>query len=189
MWFLFWLGCAGNDEPVVRAVPSPAKPVTAEQIAEKREADATRTSPRNLEVNYEKPDGVYIDVHFLGGRTVEQVAHVIVAQLGAGQGETDLLEGKREYRYERGTLTTVRGAIMVIDVPLPEPMRRSEAMAACGFMALVDKYLSFSREFRVTQFQDFRRVVLHRAEPGSEFIVRLTAYKRQQGASGRVLDD
>lgn len=189
MWSLVFLACTSTDEPVVRAIPGETKPVTAEEIAQKREADAIRTSPRNLEVNYQKPNGVYVDVHFLGGRQLDNVAHVIVDQLGAGQGVEDLLEGKREHRYERGTLTTVGGTIMVIDLPLPEPMRRSEAMVAAGFSSLVDKYLSFSREFRVTQFMDYRRIVLHRAEPGSEYVVRLTAYKRQLGASGRVLDD
>lgn len=189
MWLALWIACETDDAPVVSGVTSERTPLTAEDIAEKRQQEETRASPRNLEVNYEKPKGVYIDVHFLGGRTVDNVAHVIVDQLGALQEDRDLLEGKHELVYERGTLTTIDNTILVIDVPLPEPLRRAEALASTGFNPLVDKYLSFTGEFRVTQFQDFRRIVLKRAEPKGELVNRVVGYKRQMGAAGRALED
>ncbi|MBM4391769.1 MAG: hypothetical protein FJ090_11660 [Deltaproteobacteria bacterium] len=189
MWVALLIACQTDDAPVVSGVPGGLSPTTPEAVAEKRKAEEVRTSPRNLEVNYEKPRGVYIDVHFLGGRTVDNVAHVIVDQLGTLQEDRDHLEGKHELVYERGTLTTVDGAILVIDVPLPEPLRRAEALATTGFNPLVDNYLSFTREFRVTQFMDFRRIVLKRAEPNGELVNRVVGYKRQQGAAGRALED
>jgi hypothetical protein len=184
-----WFACPSPDTPVVRGVEEPVAPATAEAVAARREQEEIRASPRTLEVNYAKPPGVYVDVQFLGGRKLDNVAHILVEQLGQLNARSDVVEGKHEERYERGTLTLVDDVIVVLDVPLPEPSRRTEAMAALGFNPLVDQYLSFSREFRVTQYMDFRRIILHRQEPNSEFIVRVTAYKRQLGANGKVLED
>jgi hypothetical protein len=178
-------GCGRSDAPPVRAVE--VAPATPEQVAAKREAEELRASPRNLEVNYEKPPGVYVDAHFLGGRRLENVQDIVTDQLGLLQATVDGVEGRSVQTFERGTLTLEGGAISIIDVTLPEPVRRPEALVLCGFSGLADRYLSFTDEFRVVQYQGFRRVVLHREERNSEMIVRLTAYKRQNGPAGRSL--
>ena len=174
---LLTLACSGGDEPAVRAVrPVPATP---EQVAEKREREELRTSPRNLEVNYEKPEGVYVDAQFLGGRRWENVRTIVLEQLGALLETSTDARGHEVKRLERGTITLEEDEIDEIIVPLPEPIRREQAMVACGFSGLVDRYLSFTREYRVTQFQSFRRIILHRAGPNDDLVVKVTAQKKQ----------
>ncbi len=177
MWLALLLACNNADEPIVRAV-APPKP-TPEAIAEKREKEELRTSPRNLEVNYVKPPGAYVDVQFLGGRRWDNVRDILVDQLGALTGQERDAQGDEVMKLERGTVTLSDGVIDVIDVPLPEPMRREDAMVACGFSGLADRYLPFTREYRVTQFQGFRRIVLHRVAPEDDLVNRLTGYKLQ----------
>lgn len=179
MWLALVIACSGSDDPVVSGVPR-ALPVTAEQIASKRENEELRTSPRNLEVNYVKPERVYVDVHFLGGRRWENVREIVIDQLGALVEEAVDAQGREVKRLERGTLTLdADGNIDIVDIPLPEAMRRADAMVACGFSGLADKYHALDREFRVTQFQTFRRIVLHRVAPDDDMVDRLTGYKRQ----------
>lgn len=177
MWLAFAIACGTSDEPVVRAVAPPAP--TVDEIQARREAEALRTSPRNLEVNYVKPERVYVDVQFLGGRRWDNVRDILVDQLGALTAQERNAQGNEVMRLERGTITVVDGVIDVIAVPLPEPMRRADAMVACGFSGLADKYLAFTREYRVTQFQGFRRIVLRRVAPGDDLVDELTGYKLQ----------
>lgn len=177
MWIAFWLACTGADEPTVSAVRPPAP--TVEEVAAKREKEEIRTSPRNLEVNYVKPDGVYIDVHFFGGRRWENVRDLVVDQFGALLEESLDNQDRAVKRLERGTITLDDGEIDEIVVPLPEPMRRADAMMACGFSGLADRYLSFTNEYRVTQFQGYRRVILHRVAKGDDLVDVLTAQKKQ----------
>ncbi len=174
---LLLVACNGSSEPTVRAVRPPAP--TPEAIAEKRVREELRTSPRNLEVNYEKPPGVYIDAQFLGGRRWENVRTIILDQFGPLLEQTIDVRGHEVKRLERGTITIEGGEIDEVIIPLPEPLRREQAMIACGFSGLVDHYLSFTREYRVTQFQSFRRIILHRAAPNDDMVVKLTAQKKQ----------
>ena len=180
MWIAALLACFGSDEPVVSGVRDQKPKPTVEEIAAKREREELRASPRILEVNYEKPAGVYADVQFLGGRRWENVREIILDQLGAIKLERPNAQGNEVKELERGTVTLVGGLVETIEVPLPEPMRRSDAMVACGFLGLVDKYLAFNKEYRVTQFQGFRRIVLHRAAAGDDMVDVLTGYHRQE---------
>jgi hypothetical protein len=171
------LACGTVDEPAVRGVRPP--PPTPEEIAEKREREDLRTSPRNLEVNYVKPDGVYVDAHFLGGRRWDNVRTIILDQMGALESQSTDARGHEVKQLERGTITLEDGEIDEVIVLLPEPMRREQAMIVCGFSGLAYRYLSFTREYRVNQFQGFRRIILHRAAPNDDLVVKLTAQKKQ----------
>ena len=130
------IACWGSDEPLVRAIDAPV--VTPEQIEAKREAEELRASPRIMEVNYKKPEGVYIDVQFMGGRRVDNIRDILADQLGALVEQSELVDGKQTMKFERGELKIVDGAIAVINVPLPEPVRRTEAMALAGFSTHVN---------------------------------------------------
>lgn len=177
------IACWGSDEPLVRAVEIPA--VTPEQVETKREAEELRASPRVMEVNYKKPEGVYIDVRFLGGRRFDNIRDIVADQLGPLSEQGPVADGKQTLGFERGELQLVDGEISSIDIGLPEPVRRTEAMALAGFSPLVDKYLAFTLEFRVTQFQDFRRIILFRVGPDTEEVHRILAQRRQEGLAGR----
>jgi hypothetical protein len=173
VWTLLLLAC-GDPEPVLQAV-EPAR--TPAQVAEARAAAELRTTPRNAEVTYTKAEGVYVDAFFLGGRRYDAVRAEIEHQLGALVEERPG-EGKIvELLFERGTLRLHDGAVHMVEVPLPEPVRRTEALGLLGFPPAVQEYKSFALEFRLLNERGFRRIRLFRQERGSEDIVRVQAWK------------
>lgn len=167
------LAC-GPPEPVVRAV----KPVpTIEEVRAKREAEELRASPQVLEVGYTKPAGVYIDVAFLGGRRYDHVRAEVEDQFGVVKEEIDTALAEKEIRFQRGTLRTDSGVIVSFEIPLPELVRRSEALASLGFPAAdAGRYTDLTFEFRLNNLRGFRRIIFHRAERGGELIDRISAY-------------
>ncbi len=176
--FLALLAC-GPPEPVVRAVkPTP----TVEEIAARREAEELKASPRVLEVGYEKPAGVYIDVAFLGGRRYDHVRAELEGQLGSVREEIDIALAEKEVRFQRGIVRTDSGVLVSFEIPFPEPLRRSEALAALGFPAAdAGRYTDLTFEFRLNNVRGFRRVIFHRAERGGELIDRVVAHKKNPG--------
>lgn len=173
-WMVAWLFACGEPEPVLRAVKAPP---TAEQVAAKRDAQELRASPKAMEVAYEKPAGVYIDARFLGGRSWTGVRDEIERQFGAVLEETRTAEGDREVRFDRGRIRIHAERIQMVEVLFPEPLRRSEALLQLGFPATTAEYRPYAKEFRLANVWDFRRLVFHRAAPGSEQIDGVQAWK------------
>ena len=167
--------CVG-DEPVVSGV----KPRTVEEVRAKRESQAIAASPRALEVGYTKADGVYIDVRFLGGRSYTAIRPEIEAQLGGLLETNELPEGQGvELAFTRGRIRTLDGTIYMLDIPLPEPMRRDEALRLLGFPEIVPReYNVLALEYRLTNVWDFRRLRFFRTEPDGERVDRVEAWKR-----------
>lgn len=170
---LLALAC-GDPAPVMQAV-QPA--TTPEAIAEKRAAAELRASPANVEATYAKPEGVYVDAHFLGGRSYDAVRAEVEAQLGAVVEEREGVSGGREIVFERGTLRIVDGRIQMVEVPLPEPVRRTAALGMLGFPPATGDYKALALEFRLVNEWGFRRLRLVRAARGSEDVVRVQAWK------------
>jgi hypothetical protein len=169
-----FLACLESAAP--GASQAPAR--TAEEIAEKRAREELRTSPRVLEVEYQRPEGVYVDAAFFGGRRTEGVAEALGAQLGALRESRPEIDGLQEVVYEGGSVKLRAGTVAVLDVPLPTPRTRDEALLATGFKPhLVQRWGELTHEFRVRHLQDFDRVVLHRSEPGGPLVDRVTAYR------------
>lgn len=184
MLILLVLACF-TDEPVVSVVPDPDRVAAAR---EKRETEELRSSPQQIEAGYQKADGVWVDVRFLGGRSYTLVREHVARQLGALLEETTLPgDGGRELRFERATLRLAGDKIDMIDmidVPLPEPVRRSEALRITGFPDQVPRnWIALSGEFRLTNAFEFRRILFKRSAPGSEDIVSVQAWKTPPGAS------
>lgn len=170
---LLALGC-GDPEPVLQAVEPPSTP---EAVAEKRAAAERRTSPANVEAIYQKPEGVYVDARYLGGRGYDAVRPEIEQQLGAVVEERPPASGGREIVFERGTLRLVGNRIQMVEVPLPEPLRRSEALARLGFPPATRDYKELALEYRLLNEWGFRRIRFVRAARDSEEIVRVQAWK------------
>lgn len=173
---LLALGCSG-DEPVVSGVP---QPTTAEAVREEREEREARASPKYVEASYQKPEGVLIDVRYLGGRDYQAVRGEVAEQLGGLVESVELPEGQgKELRFERATVRVVDGAIYMFDVALDPPVRRDQALVKLGFPDSIPKeYTVLPREFRATHVWGFRRLRFFRVEQGSELIERVQAWKR-----------
>lgn len=174
MKLLLLLLACGDPEPVLQAV---APPRTPQEIAEQREKAELRASTANLEATYVKGEGVYVDARYLGGRRYDAVRAEIEQQLGAVVEEREAPGGAREVVFERGSLRLSDGTIQMVDVPLPEAVRRSDALALLGFPPATGEYKPFLLEYRLLNEWGFRRIVLVRAERGSEDIVRVQAWK------------
>lgn len=166
---------------MVSALPS-VEEVRA--VREDREAQARRATPAALEAAYTRPEGVYVDARYLGGRRLAGVRGEVEAQLGALLEERELPAGQGiELRFQRGNLrVSDDGVIYLIDVPLPEPMRRGEALTALGFpVQLTREYNALTHEYRLTHAWGFRRLRFMRTAPGSEDIARVEAWKSSPG--------
>jgi hypothetical protein len=176
---------AGCDPPapVLRAVDPPR---TAEAVAERRAASELRASPSAVEAAYVKAPGVYIDARYLGGRAYRAVRAEVEEQLGAVLEEQEPSgtpggEGVRSVVFERGTLRLAGDTIQMIEVPLPEPVRRTEALGMLGFPPATGHYLALSLEFRLTNTWGFRRIRFFRAARGSEDVTRVQVWKSSDG--------
>lgn len=176
MLLVLWLGC-GSDEPVITAVPTP---ISAEELTIQRYKQLEKASPVNLVRTYEKPAGIYVDVRYFGGKNYESVRDQLTEQLGAVQDTNELGDLGREVVFERGTLRVQGGEIYMIEIPLPEPLRRTEALGVLGFPPASRDYLSLTLEYRLTNVWGFRRIRFLRAERDSEDIVRVQAWKRER---------
>jgi len=174
---------ACEPEPMISAVQPPAERV--EEVRTAREQAEIAASPAALDLGYVKPEGVYVDVAWLGGRTYSVVRGEVAAQLGALVEEGSLPPGQgQEFRFEKGTLRVSGDRILLVDVPLPEPMRRSEALRLVGFPDQVPRnWVLLSGEFRLTSVFNYRRIILDRVGPGEEDVIRVRAWK--EGLSDR----
>lgn len=168
---LLWLpGACAPDAPVLSGIP--ARPLLAKPTKAPATPHASSAAP-----GYQKADNVYIDVHHLGGRDYEEVRHIIFDQLGGLVEKVDLPAGNgREYRFERGILRVADGRIYMVRVPLPKPLRRSDALIALGFPPYVGNYLTFSREYRLNHEWGFRRIRLMRKDRQSERVTLVEAW-------------
>ncbi|MFN7147103.1 MAG: hypothetical protein ACK4YP_25260, partial [Myxococcota bacterium] len=129
MKLLLLLAACGDPEPVLQAVTPPRTP---EEVAEQRERAELRASPANLDASYTKAEGVYVDARYLGGRRYDAVRAEIEQQLGAVVEEREAPGGAREVVFERGSLRLSGGTIQMVDVPLPEPVRRCVTCSSAG---------------------------------------------------------
>ncbi|MDP2311595.1 MAG: hypothetical protein Q8P41_01715 [Pseudomonadota bacterium] len=173
----FLLAC-NDPEPVLRAVEAPA---SVEEVAERRAAAELRATPANIDATYEKPAGVYIDARHLGGRSYRSARAEVEQQLGAVIEEREVQGGAKEVVFERGTLRLAGDTIQMVDVPLPEPLRRTEALGVLGFPPATGEYQSLSLEFRLLNTWGFRRIRLYRTARGSEEIARVEAWRFSDG--------
>jgi hypothetical protein len=170
------LACAG-DEPVLTAVQAPP-PAAVEEAATRRKAQEAKASPEAAGgVDYAKPKGVYIDAPYFAGRSWDAARDEIARQFGAVALEETTPDKARLVTLERGKLRVVDGRIQTIEVPLPEPLRRTEALMVLGLPPVQDAYRAMTFEYRISNVHGFRRIRLFRAEREGETVNRVELWK------------
>ena len=164
-----------RQEPVLTGVP--AEPILGE-VRSASDERADHAAPEREPAPYEPAPNVYVDVLHLGGKTFSTDRDLVLRQMGALQ-DSRPLHGDlgEELIFERGRLRVTGDRIYFVEVPLPEPMRRAEALAVLGFPAIVDDYLVFSHEFRLHHEWGFRRLSMRRLEEDSELVTHVKAWK------------
>ncbi len=154
--------------------------VSAEEIAKKRQLSEIKSKPATAAaLGYTKPEGVYVDARYLGSQAFSVARGEIEQQLGAVVEETELPEGQgQQIALQRAKLRVYKDRIYMIEVPLPEPLRRDQALATLGFPVLTTaSWTPFSGEYRLLNVWGFRRLIFTRKSNGSEDIVSVQAWR------------
>lgn len=178
MLFVLSSACSGED-PVLKGVPE--APLLTESVSEPPAATEEPEEAPRRSANpslYTKPDDIYIDLSWMVGRNFREARPVVVDQLGALQAVEDLdsVHGQR-LQFERGELRMVDDKVYYGRIPLPSPLRRDQALADAGFLAPIGKWLATHRAYRLNNERGFRRLRLDRADPNSEEVTAIEAWK------------
>jgi hypothetical protein len=178
-WMPALLLLACSQEPAAPAVVEPPRP-SVESLERKRKLSELKSRPNTAAaLVYKKAEGVYVDARYLGQQSFSVARAEIEQQLGAVVEETELPPGQgQQIRLEKGTLRVQNDRIYLVDVALPEPMRRDQVLGFLGFPPTPNvSWTSFSGEFRLMNAWGFRRVIFSRKERNSEDIIRVQAWR------------
>ncbi len=174
------MACA-TEEPVLLGVEAKDDPEPSERSEVWQRVipeSAYRDDPRVEAETYSKPEGVYVDIHWLGGRRYDDVVGELELQLGPLV-ERKVLDARRgeELVYERGDVRVVRDVVYMIRVQLPEPLTRTEALLVTGFTVFADHWRETHREFRLSHSFDFERFRLMRHSEDKDRVISVEAWK------------
>ena len=129
-------------------------------------------------LHYEKPEGTFVDVMYLGGASWDRVRGEVVDQLGDIQEVNDLgvLDGT-EYVLERGRVKVKEGEIYLVHVDLQRPTRPASALAACNLPTTADNPFKLTHEIRYRWHAGFDRIRLGRSGREEEMVIWVEALK------------
>lgn len=168
VWFIMGFGC--EDEPVLQAIDAPA-------ILDEVPSADERLSTKDM-IDYQKQEGVYVDVRYLGGRSWNDAQPTLSDQLGNLQDSIELpMRQGTHYLYEKGSVYIYEDKVYRIDLSLPEELRRSAVLQILGFPEQVDKYLITHREYVLENEWEFRRIRMKRVSTENELVNEVSAWK------------
>jgi hypothetical protein len=168
--FLLIFACR-ESSPVLQGIEEP------EILNDITSASQNRTVEKKPKV-YQKADGVYIDVFYLGGRSFSETRGILAEQFGDLTESMELpMNNGMKYQFEKGHIQVLEDEIYLIKVPLPEVMRRSQTFQIFGFPEQIDKYMITHKEYRVENQWEFRRFRLRRDSEKNEFVTHFEAWK------------
>ena len=127
---------------------------------------------------YIKAADIDIDIRHLGGKTLHLVQVELHEQLGKRL-STRVLNGNRgeEHQFTRGRIRISGGVIYMISVPLNAPLYRREALQPMGFPPHTGGVIRTSREYRINNAWDFRRIRLKRVDRDAEKVTEVEAWR------------
>ena len=161
------LGCE-PPEPVLSGIPG--TPILEDVVEKERPAKPPRI--------YQKADDVSIDVRHICGKRIEAVKTQIHEQLGEKQSQRKLQGNRgREIQYTRGRIRIHDGIVYMVSVPLNEPLYRREALQLLGFPAFTGGVIRTSREYRINNVWDFRRIRMKRTGRDEEKVTEVEVWR------------
>jgi hypothetical protein len=180
------LGGCGHDENVLLGVEEQAReaaPTTRDEVWGRAPLGEPRpATPAAQAAAYEKPEGVWVDVRWFGGRRYDDVEDLLVQQLGP-LAERKVLDERagEELRFQNGEVRVVRGVVYMLRVRLPEPLTRTDALLALGFTTQADHWRETHREYRLAHAFDFVRFRMQRDAVRRDRVVVVEAWKTDAG--------
>jgi len=161
-------GCE-PPEPVLSGIPG--QPILEEQVEEK-------PKPPQAPRVYVKADDVDIDVRYICGKRLAAVKTQLHEQLGTKQSERSLNGNHgREVQYTRGRIRVQDGTVYMMSVPLNEPLYRREALQKLGFPPFTGGVIRTSREYRINNAWDFRRIRMKRVGRDAEKVTNVEVWR------------
>jgi len=157
---LFLGGCA--SEPVLLSV---------EEVATPEEVVKEEVKP------YAKPEGVFVDVGFFGGRLWNEARAEAEIQMGEIRSRVEHRRDGIELRMGKGSFWIVDDKVQQIRVELPSLMRRSQAMEFLGLPPQVREWHGNERDWVTHHVFGFDRIRMGRHEADSELVVWVEARK------------
>ena len=176
-YLLMLIVCCTREEPVLTGVPVDPLLQTlpsAENTRQQQTASNLDESPEQ----YIRPEGVMVDLQYLGGRRFSGSRDVILAQLGTRLDSRTLSETRgEEHTFDHGAIRVLDDTIYMLEVTLPTPLRRHEALAMVGLPTVVDRYTTLSREYRIYHEWGFRRIQMTRESRDNELVTAVVAWQ------------
>jgi len=183
------LSCSGEDPVLVGIeLSEPQEEEKAPESVWKRNIpeSARAASGEEQLLAYEKDPGVFVDVHWFGGRAYIDCGTELLEQMGTLRDRRELGSGRgEELTYEHGVVRVVRDTVYMLRVDLPHPVTRSEALMLTGFRAFVDHWRQTHLEFRTSHEQGFKRLRLKRLDTTSDQVVSVEAWRTSPDEAGR----
>ncbi len=170
LWLTILASACSPPEPVLSGIP--AAPILSEDDEDER---PVAPEPRRV---YVKPDGVDVDVRHICGKRLETVRTALHEQLGEQESIRDLSGNHgREIQFTRGRIRVADQTVYMVSVPLNEPMFRREALQRLGFPAFTGGVIRTSRDYRINNVWDFRRVRMIRAGRDEEKVSQVEVWR------------
>ena len=162
------LGC-NPPEPVLSGIPT--APILDEPV-ENEEAPMAEPKP------YIKADNVDVDVRYICGKRLPTIKTQLFEQLGQQQSER-LLNGNlgTEIQYTRGRIRIQDNTVYMMSIPLNEPLYRREALQKLGFPPYTGGVIRTSREYRINNVWDFRRIRMKRTSRNEEKVTEVEVWR------------
>lgn len=123
--------------------------------------------------------GLALDVPWVLGRAWEEVRLELPEHLGPVTEVVELgsVDG-REVRLQRGRVRLLGQDVYLVEVALPAPLARSEALEALGIPPTVETWFDLSQEYRVTWHAGYERLRFGRTEADSELVAWVEVLER-----------
>ena len=170
LWLTILASACSPPEPVLSGIPSAPILGEDEDIQTERVVETPRV--------YEKPNGVDVDVRHICGKRLEAVRTALHEQLGEQETVRDLSGNHgREIQFTRGRIRVADETVYMVSVPLNEPLFRREALQRLGFPAFTGGVIRTSRDYRINNVWDFRRVRMLRAGRNEEKVSQVEVWR------------
>ncbi len=163
-------GCPGDSAPEVSLI---------EQAEQQKEAETLASAPAAARpTGYTKPEGLHIDLPYLGGRRLAELEPAAIdEQLGGQLGREELPENEEHFIFEKAEVWTYDGRIYRVLKELAHPMDIPTALGTSGFPLNLGRPTESKNEARWNHVWNQRRVRLLKSPTDDRLYVAIDVWR------------